>query len=196
MADVITTGATGAKGSKGDPGPAGAQGIPGPVGSKGPQGPTGTNSYNVQCSAVKLLSPLQGVMHATNTMSETLLRIESICTEIRDVMVNVLDLQEHLHDSHWHGITHFAEEGVNVENGHIFIPPIQDESSILIIEYQNKIDKDANGLIYGYDFIIDDDDPQKPMSLKMLEELMVANEDPIPSIKFKWQDYLQTFRRT
>lgn len=180
--------------TSGEIGPRGPAGIPGPPGPKGEQGKTGVNEYSVQCSAVKLLSPIEGIRVMTVNMTNTLGRIETICTTIRDLMDNMLDVQEHIHDAHWHGSTHYAEQGINVEPGMVFIPPKIDESSVLNNEYQNKSDKDSNGLIYGYDFIISNSDPEKPISLRSIDEVMLQNGDSIPSVQMTWQDYLATVK--
>ena len=177
---------------KGATGPRGPAGIPGPPGPKGAKGATGVNEYGVQCGAIKLLSPIEGIRVMTTNINSTLGRIETICTSLRDLMDNMLDMQEHIHDAHWHGSTHYAEQGVNVEPGKIFIPPKVDESSILNGEYQNKADKDGNGLIYGYDFVISNDDPEKPLPLRGVDDMMLANGDPQPSVKMTWQDYMSS----
>ncbi len=173
----------------------GPKGPPGPPGPKGDRGATGVNKYYVSCTAGKLISPVNGIYSTTNEILDVLLRIEQICIEIRDYTYQMLELHEHVHYSHWHGRTHYADEGVHVQDGTVFIPPFQDEASILIAEYQNHIDRDDNGLIYGYDFVISDNDPHKPMSLRSLDFIMENNGDPIPSSKMSWSSYISYIYR-
>ena len=176
---------------QGEVGPRGPKGSPGPPGRKGDRGATGVNNYNVSCSAGKLSNSVINIRENTSQIITALGRVEAVCISIRDTMENMLQAQEHIHYSHWHGKTHYAEDGVNVEDGMIFIPDTPDESSILVGEYQNRIDKDENGLIYGIDFIITNEDPEKPMSLRSVDDQMLNNGDSPPSVQMRWADYMQ-----
>jgi hypothetical protein len=77
----------------------------------------------------------------------------------------------------------------------IFIPSYPDEAATLSSEYQNRTDKDGNDLVYGIDFIITSNDPEKPMMLRMVDEQMEDNGDPVPAVQMFWSDYLKTYRR-
>jgi len=125
------------------------------------------------------------------TRIETLLgQINTTLKSIKYDVDELIEVSLHIHDAHWHGKVHHSED-LNGESGRPFIPIPTDEVSFLLSEYNNKIDKDENGLVYGLDFIIDSKDPLCPQVLRHIENtLTIAKE--VPKVKMKWKDYLKT----
>jgi len=123
-----------------------------------------------------------------SSMVNSLHRLLSEIIELRDTSRGVLDLTEHIHESHWHGATHCVHE--YDKKGNIFHGAI-DETSILMIEYNNRLDKDDNDLIFGWDFIIDKNDVNCPPGLRSFEEVMIMEGMKVPK-KMKWEDYRMT----
>jgi len=176
-------------GPQGIPGPAG---IPGPPGIPGARGPSGLNFYNVHCRAHELKDPLLNINGRVGGIYDTLLRIESLCTLIKDGVDDMLDLQTHVHLSHLHGKTHYAEDGVNVEPGNVFIEPPANHDQVLLSEFMNHTDNDDNSLIYGTDFIITDEDINKPFTLTCVDIILSDNCRPFPIVRMTWQEYLDS----
>jgi hypothetical protein len=108
--------------------------------------------------------------------------------ELRDIAQQILDLTEHVHESHWHGATHCVHE--RDKKGNIFLNSV-DESAILTVEYNNRLDKDDNDLIFGWDFIIDKNDVNCPPSLRSFESIMISDGMKVPK-KISWNEYQET----
>jgi len=179
-------------GPEGPQGPPGSPGASGPPGPRGPQGDIGYNQYDVSCKADKLIPIVADLQGLTTILNDTMLRVEDMCITIKDMMDSLIEIQDHVHSSHEHPKGHYAEQGVKVEYGTYFLAPRPDESAMLVNEYNNSLDKDDNGLIYGKDFIITDTDPKKPQILRGIELLMLNEGKELPETEMMWDDYLET----
>jgi len=121
-------------------------------------------------------------------MSNSVHIINATLIELRDLTKNIYDLTKHIHDSHWHGTTHCVEEFDNI--GSAFVDVV-DESSLLMNEFNNRLDKDGNELIFGFDFIIDKEDINCPPSLRSVESSLIYDNMDIPE-KISWEKYKST----
>ena len=109
------------------------------------------------------------------------------------VLEQILEVQQHIHDSHHHPIAHYAEQGtIDVDPGGLFVPQKPNEIDLLIQESQTGLDKDNNNLIYTHDFIISDNDPTKPMVLRDVENHFRYDGIKLPSKSITWSGYLKT----
>jgi hypothetical protein len=111
--------------------------------------------------------------------------------ETRSVLEELIEISLHIHDSHWHGVVHTAEM-LSGESGGAFIPIPSDEVSFLLSEFNNKLDKDDNGLVYGIDFLIDSQDPLCPQSLRYVEQTLIHEKKVLPTVLMNWDEYLKT----
>lgn len=103
----------------------------------------------------------------------------------------LVDISSHLHDAHWHGVVH-ASDNIDIESGPPFVPIPSDEVSFLLSEFNNKLDKDDNGLVYGIDFLIDSKDPMCPQQLRYVEQIITSEDKELPNTLLNWEDYLKT----
>ena len=58
---------------------------------------------------------------------------------------------------------------------------------VLLAEFLSSQDLDKNGLVYGKDFMIDNDDPNKPLMLKAIENTPEWRD---PESKVMWEEIL------
>jgi len=102
----------------------------------------------------------------------------------------MMELISHIHDAHLHSKPHKCDELEGISGGPYFVLP-PDETSILMSEYNNLIDKDENGMVYGIDFIIDDTDESCPNVLREHQAHM-SEDDKNGLTILSWDDYLQS----
>lgn len=145
----------------------------------------------VNCTAERLLPQLSTL----NTISNQFLNAASTLEEkFHQLYLSVLEINKvvtHIHDSHLHWKSHAGEDKYDVGIGAAFMPPVTGPIDRLVAEFNNMTDMDGNGLIYGYDFLIDLYDSKYNLVLKELEQTMHPNR--IPHIKrLSWDLFLET----
>lgn len=100
------------------------------------------------------------------------------------------DLEEHIHNRHYHILQHDASDIDPTILGSRFVPTIQ-PALYLLQEWTTGTDVDGNGKIYGKDFKIDNKDKEKPMMLKGIESLPDWKNPPnIPGSKITYAEYV------
>ncbi len=169
-----------------------ATGSTGSTGSA-PVKTTVNNTYNVYCKAAKLLPSVSQLTGSMDTINTSMGSMTTAMNSMVTILQEILDVQNHVHDSHWHPMTHYAEQGVlGVEKGSLYLPNQPDEINMLMQESQSGIDKDDNGLVYLKDFIISDGDANKPMVLRDVELHFRYDGITLPSKAMSWSSYLKT----
>ena len=152
---------------------------------------TVNNTYNVYCKADKLMPSMGQMTSSMGSVNESLGVMQTAISDMAEILREILKVQAHVHDCHWHATTHYAEQGVEgVEIGGLYMPSQPDELSLLMQESQSGIDKDNNGLVYCTDFVIDDNDPNKPLALRDIELHFMYDGIKLPSKSMTWQSYL------
>ena len=147
---------------------------------------------NVECSAHKLLTPLNTMNQKLSTMETNLAQLKTLLTETNTNLQQSHDIVKHIHDSHLHGKSHYSEDGYNVDPGDYFLANPINEVNLLMHELDTGVDKDENGLIYAIDFIIDVNDVNKPSILVDKEMLMQKNGYKFPAQRLTWDQYRNT----
>jgi hypothetical protein len=100
----------------------------------------------------------------------------------------LLMIDKHGHDSHLHPFKHSAATVPATAGSDAPMDPITPpKAASLIAEFMGDEDLDKNGAIYGYDFMINGTDPEKPNMLKSIEN-MPDWSDPV--CKITWAQYL------
>jgi len=154
---------------------------------------TVNNTYNVYCKAAKLLPSVSQMNSSMDGISSSIGTIQTSMNTMMAVLTQILEVQQHIHDSHWHPVAHYAEQGTTgVELGNLFLPQQPDEIDLLLQESQAGYDKDDNNLVYIKDFVIDDNDPDKPMVLRDVELHFRYDGITLPSKSMTWSSYLKT----
>lgn len=154
---------------------------------------TVNNTYNVYCKAAKLLPSISQMNSSMGDITSALTSVQTSMDTMMSALEKILEVQQHIHDSHHHPIAHYAEQGyVGVDKGNLFLPPQPDEIDLLIQESQAGYDKDENNLVYIKDFIIDDNDPEKPPVLRDVELHFRYDGISLPSKSMTWSSYLKT----
>jgi hypothetical protein len=101
-------------------------------------------------------------------------------------------IQEHLHDCHWHLFKHSVEDGYLIDKGSWGEDAGSGgiKASVLVMEFVGNEDVDDNGLIYGYDFKIIDDETKPPMLIQL--ELHQSWDETrwLESANMTWAAYL------
>lgn len=125
-----------------------------------------------------IISYLEDVLGKTSERDENnslLLYLQNVLGKNQDIDVaaignNILTLCNHKHDSHLHQIVHevnnIPADGGNPSIVDVDAPPPYANS--LVSEFVGNQDMDYNGMIYGFDFKIEDG-PDKPPMLQGLE---------------------------
>lgn len=153
---------------------------------------TVNNTYNVYCKAAKLLPSMSQMNTSMGGISSSMASMQTSMNTMIAVLEQILEVQQHVHDSHWHPVAHYAEQGVDAPMGSLFMPTQPDEIDLLIQESQAGYDKDDNNLVYIKDFVIDDNDPDKPMVLRDIELHFRYDGIELPSKSMTWSSYLKT----
>ena len=111
--------------------------------------------------------------------------------EDKELAVNgetILTLVNHKHDSHLHQIVHevnnIPADGGNPSQIDVDAPPPY--AATLINEFVGNQDMDYDGMVYGFDFKIEDGSDKPPM----LQGLETQPTWPDPSVTMTWEDYL------
>jgi|GEM_PF-6589838 len=154
---------------------------------------TVNKTYNVYCKAAKLLPSLNQLNGSFGNINGAMSQVQTTMSSMMSLLEQILEIQQHIHDSHWHPVAHYAEQGTtDVEPGGLFVPQQPNEIDLLMQESQTGLDKDNNNLIYTHDFIISDNDPSKPMVLRDIENHFRYDGIKLPSKTMTWSSYLKT----
>lgn len=131
-------------------------------------------------SFIKQFTDVVGSSSETKPDPDSPGEYDSILEEIQDLD----DYQMHVHDSHLHTVQHDVDD-VPATKG----PPntIVPAAGILVQEFMGNEDLDSNGAIYGFDFMIDPTDTNKPATLPGLEQ---SPDWTTPVCVITWQQYL------
>ena len=151
------------------------------------------NEYNVYCKAHELVAPLRLLVEEFKKITEVMVISQEAVVDMNLTLEQIVKIQKHIHDCHWHPYTHYAEEGVEtVPVGDIYRPHKPDEISLLMAESQSGRDKDSNGMVYCYDFIISNSDASKPGVLRDVEMHFEYDGIELPTKSMTWASYLAT----
>ena len=104
-------------------------------------------------------------------------------------MTSTHDTIKHIHQLHLHTKSHFASDQPNEMGPKTLLniqPPI-----ILLQELTTKTDADGNGLVYGVDFIISKNDPNKPPILINVEQTYTPSRNITTMM---YADYLTSIK--
>jgi hypothetical protein len=109
---------------------------------------------------------------------------------ISDINIDMKSLHDHLHAEHEHELQHPADS-LSLETGADYNADYNTKrmavATVLIQEMLNNQDLDNNGAIYWVDFIISNDDVDKPGILKTVE----SGQNGTPSdVEVYWEDFL------
>ena len=149
------------------------------------------NTYNVYCKADKLLPGIEKISNSLDSVTTAMNEMTGGFNGIIGTLQQILLIQKHIHDSHWHPTSHYAGS-LSGPTGSLFIPIQPDEIDLLIQESQTGLDKDLNNLVYMRDFHISDNDPKKPLVLRDVENHFRYDGIPIPTKSMTWKAYLKT----
>lgn len=146
-------------------------------------------TVNISVDTGGLQESMDASLGAITALSESVKNLEQYMKNIYEHTKTTRDCIVHIHDSHLHSSPHLCEDMFDTPPGSpwLNVPPSLPER--LIMEYNNNMDYDFNGLIFGHDFMISKDDPQKPPYLAQMEHVVR------PSKKMKrmtWASYLAT----
>ena len=115
------------------------------------------------------------------------------------ILDRVLPLITHFHKAHLHPLYGFKNHNPISKDTkkHGIMKPCFKLPAIFKLYYElwHGIDRDHNDLIYGKDFIIDDDDIEKPYNLKLSEisaKLIVGKLPYKSTRKISWESYLNS----
>jgi len=151
------------------------------------------NTYNVYCKAAKLLPGISQMNSSLGDIGTSMDMMTESLNSMYETLQEIFKIQKHIHECHWHPMTHYAEQGVEgIEPGGLFVPTQPDEINLLMQESQSGIDKDNNGLVYLKDFIIADSDSEKPPVLRDVELHFRYDGITLPSKALTWAGYLKT----
>jgi len=148
---------------------------------------------------------LKDSIHLVNSLSNSFIewqRSWNNCSNLmrksKQLLTNLIPVVRHFHKAHAHplygAIAHPPSAKSTGKYG--LMKPCFLEFAILKLYWElwHGIDKDRNGLVYGRDFIIDDDDPEKPYNLKLSEisAKLIVGELPYGPEKrvVSWDTYL------
>lgn len=143
---------------------------------------------NISCNAGSLLSILQAIYGKTSDLVDRFDRKIELLEHIYEETKEIRHAVVHFHDSHSHETYHYAEERWSPPPGGALLPVYAGPVDRLVWEYNNSMDYDDNGLIFGRDFIIDPNDSSIPKALKTIYYSL----DKIPGTVMSWDDYLGT----
>jgi hypothetical protein len=145
-------------------------------------------NINVECGASKLI-PYLTSNHATiQQLLCAAENIESTMAVVSNYINNLHDAVVHIHNSHLHTSSHRAEDGFDTTSGGRSVVGYQSLATTLIHEYHFNEDRDQNGLIYGYDFMIDEDDIKLPPIVLSLHNSFKR----LPKTIMSWDSYRST----
>lgn len=145
-------------------------------------------SFSISCDAAKLLPHLATMNNSQQSMNDAILIIKEEIVRMSELTQTLADAFVHMHDSHYHPISHNAEDGFEVDMGYRTLPPTEGIVARLISELSTGVDKDENGLIYGRDFYLDPNDNSIPQGIDSTHHVMRTK----PKVKMTWGSYLST----
>lgn len=140
------------------------------------------DTSGMQSSLDASLGAMTALATSVNSLTQYMKSIYEHTKVTRDCIV-------HLHDSHLHSIPHLCEDMFDVAPGSpwLYLPVSLAER--LILEYNNNMDYDFNGIIFGKDFMISKTDKSMPPILAQMEFVI----KPAKSMKrLSWSAYLAT----
>jgi hypothetical protein len=106
---------------------------------------------------------------------------------MNSIYTDMMYFVRHIHNQHLHTYPHKSLEFTD-DTGAKNIAMLPDPTSILLQEFNSGRDIDGNGLVYGMDFVIEDDDT-KPIILYALES---SDNWSFPRNKIKYEDFLNS----
>ena len=142
---------------------------------------------NIKIDTSGLVGPLNTAVGAMAGMTASINDIKTLLQHILEHTQETRDCVVHMHDSHLHAIDHTCEDRFDVESGSAVLKPTSTAADLILREFQNNIDYDGNGLIYGRDFMISRTDSDCPPQVRQLDALMSRYPNSIT-----WSAYLET----
>lgn len=138
-----------------------------------------------------IVDELQKLNTRINIMKQSGLQsLDALYLELAILTSFYLDMNaisDHLHTQHMHPYPHKTAE-IDERSGGKSIAMLPDPTAILMQEFNSGRDVDGNGMIYGTDFKIKDNDI-KPKLLLLIE----ANENwSNPSTEIDYEEYLES----
>lgn len=147
--------------------------------------PATTISVNIDTKSVE--QPLTAALGALAAITSAVTEMKSLLESIHEYTHETRDCILHLHDAHFHNNRHLCEDRFDVECGSSVLKLGISPGELLNREFQNGIDYDNNGLIYGKDFMISMNDSNCPPIVRELDLLM----DIFPK-EISWNSYIET----
>ena len=167
---------------------------------------------SIQSDVKELEQAIQVMRFAVSSVRNSMNNIASVADTFSDPVLRIAKYLRHLHYAHEHGCCHsyyhFGRSGGDEnEKSCLFTPRTQQRpcllyeqqqvedyknlspSQTLSLEYVQRQDKDGNGLIYGYDFIITPTDRDQPLQIRSLTR-RISKYLRIPMLS--WKTYLAT----
>ena len=167
---------------------------------------------SIQSDVNELKKAVEIMRFAVSSVRNSMNNIASVANTFSDPAQRIAKYLRHLHYAHVHGCCHtyyqFGKSGGDEnEKSCLFTPRTQTKpcliyeqqqvedyknlspSQTLSLEYLQRQDKDNNGLIYGYDFIITPSDKDQPLQIRYLTK-RISGYLRIPMLS--WQTYLNT----
>jgi len=149
------------------------------------------SSVTVQCGASALSEPLNMAVSALKSLLTSTQNIETNVASMYEYVKEMSNAIVHIHDSHLHGKSHSAEDKYDVESGSYSLPMPMGWGDRLIAEYNNNMDHDSNGLIYGKDFMISSSDSSRPPILDSIDTIL-SSKGGWSGKTISWKAYLAT----
>lgn len=101
------------------------------------------------------------------------------------------DIQYHVHNSHWHGLSHTCAASHNAGTFYNICGTSEQADNIpkaikLLTAYNVNEDMDGTGLVYGFDYYINPSDTEKPPVLIGVDG---QNSNTVDLLYMNWDDY-------
>ena len=122
-----------------------------------------------------LQNSLTSVSGSMASMNSTLATLVPNVQELVQILTDIKIMLLHCHNMHLHGYPHRSEDGFPSQDGMALLPTPTTPAEKLIQEYHTGYDIDYNGIIYGKDFKLIDDD-SIPRMLKEVNKLLDDNK--------------------
>jgi hypothetical protein len=148
-------------------------------------------NQTIECKANELAQPIKILIGQLTGLLQVTLTLDEKIQTMADQFETVYKITKHIHDSHLHPFPHEAQDEYEVQMGGNVYPDFIGPADRLITEFNNSVDVDGNGLIYGVDFIINSDDQDKPCTLDDLE-MAISQECLNRMAKLSWKEFLET----
>lgn len=150
-----------------------------------------SSTVNVECGASALSEPLNMATTAMTALLTSTQNVEAAVQGLYEYVKEMSNAIVHIHDAHLHSTAHAAEDKYDVESGEYLLPPPMGWADRLLAEYNNNVDHDGNGLIYGKDFIIKSTDTSRPPILDSIDTIL-ASKGGWKGKTITWKAYLAT----